>query len=130
MKHATNVVGAATLAALLYAGMARGQSSDAALRARAKVPEAEARVIALRQVPTGHVNSSELEEEHGHLIWSFDIARPGSRSISEIQVDAITGKIVAHERESPRQQAAEVKADAQEAKAARAKQAAPATRTP
>jgi hypothetical protein len=45
------------------------------------------------------------------LIWSFDIARPGSRAITEIQVDAKTGKIVSLQTESVRDQAKEAKAD-------------------
>jgi len=46
-------------------------------------------------------SSSELEKEHGKLIWSFDIAQVGSKNITEVQVDAKTGKIVSTKTETP-----------------------------
>jgi hypothetical protein len=44
-------------------------------------------------------------------VWSFDIAAPGTRDITEVQVDAVTGAIVSVETETPAQQAAEKKQD-------------------
>ena len=42
---------------------------------------------------------------------SYDIARPGIRDITEILVDAKTGKIISNQIESPRDQAKEAAAD-------------------
>jgi uncharacterized membrane protein YkoI len=52
-----------------------------------------------------------LEKEHGKLIWSFDIAMPKSKSITEVQVDALSGKIVSTQVETPKDQAKEAAAD-------------------
>ncbi|MEO5561181.1 MAG: PepSY domain-containing protein [Dokdonella sp.] len=82
------------------------------LHAQAKVSEADARTTALQKVPDGIIKSSELENEHGKLIWSFDIARPNSKDITEVQVDAKTGAIAATQVESPADQARETAADA------------------
>src|ERR1041384_2472791 len=82
------------------------------LEAKAKVSKAAAMKTALAKVPGGKVKEGELEEEKGRLIWSFDIATKGSKDITEVAVDAITGEIVTLENETPAQQAAEKAADA------------------
>jgi len=69
------------------------------LQAEAKVTEADARATALTKVPDGKIKEAELEREKGKLIWSFDIAKPNAEGISEVNVDAITGEIVAVEKE-------------------------------
>ena len=84
----------------------------------AKVSEAQAKSTALNKVPHGIVKSSELETEKGKLVWSFDIAQPSTKGVTEIQVDAITGKIASLKIETAAQEAKEAKADAKEAKAA------------
>jgi uncharacterized membrane protein YkoI len=77
------------------------QATQAKLAAEAKISESDARTTALAKVPGGAVSSSELEKEHGKLIWSFDIATVGSKNITEVQVDAKTGKIVSTKIETP-----------------------------
>lgn len=103
----TSVVGAAA-------------ESQSKLMAEAKVSEADAKATALAKVPSGTISSSELEREHGKLIWSFDIASKGSKNITEIQVDAISGKIVSTKMETPRNEAKEAVAETKEAADAKA----------
>lgn len=88
---------------------------------KAKVPEAKARVTALALVKDGTVKSSELEREHGKLIYSFDITQPNTPGVEEVQISAITGKLVARHHESTTKEATEAKAEAVEAKAPKAK---------
>ena len=57
------------------------------------------------------MQEAELEEEHGLLVWSFDIARPGTRNVTEVHVDAMTGKVVATEIETPAHEAQEAAAE-------------------
>jgi uncharacterized membrane protein YkoI len=106
-------IGLASIAfkAVLLVSAAAAEEPPATLLKQAKVTEEQATKIASAKVPDGTVKSSELEREHGKLIWSFDISRPGSRAITEIQVDAKTGKIVSLQTESVRDQAKEAKAD-------------------
>jgi len=52
-----------------------------------------------------------LENERGKLIWSFDIAVPKSRNVTEVQVDARTGSIVSTQIETPADQAKEATAE-------------------
>jgi uncharacterized membrane protein YkoI len=87
------------------------------LEARAKISKSTAMKTALAKVPGGKVKEGELEEENGKLIWSFDIATKGSKDISEIAVDAITGAIVAVATETPADQAKEKETDTAEKKA-------------
>ncbi len=77
------------------------ETTQAKLHAEARISEVQARTTALATVPGGSVSSSELEKEHGKLIWSFDIAQVGSKNITEVQVDAKIGKIVSTKIETP-----------------------------
>jgi uncharacterized membrane protein YkoI len=74
------------------------------LQAQAKISKEQAQQIALTKAPGGTVKEGELEKEKGKLIWSFDIATPGSKDITEVGVDAITGEVVSVEKETPEQQ--------------------------
>ena len=87
------------------------EESQAALKAQAKVTQEEATKTALAKVPDGKIKSVEIEKENGKLIWSFDISMPKSASITEVQVDAKTGKIVSTQVETPKDQAKEAAAD-------------------
>lgn len=93
----------AALAAALVIGCATTQT--------AKLSQAAAEKVALTRAPGGTVKESELEKEHGRLVWSFDIATPGTSDITEVQVDAVTGEVASVERETPAQQQAEKKKD-------------------
>jgi len=95
---------------------AKPSKKDADLHAQAKVSEDSARAIALKVVPGATVKEGELEKEKGKLIWSFDLKVAGKKGIEEVQVDAITGKVISHEHETPKQDAAEAKADKAAAK--------------
>ena len=81
------------------------------LLAQAKITEDQAGKIALTKAPGGVIQSKELEEEKGRLIWSFDIATSGTKNITEVQVDAKTGDVVAVDVETPKDQAKEAKED-------------------
>jgi uncharacterized membrane protein YkoI len=92
----------------LCAGLAQAkETSQASLMKQAKVSESTARTTALATVPSGTVASSELEKEHGKLVWSFDISSPGASGATEVQVDAISGKIISTEHESAAKEATE-----------------------
>ena len=97
---------------------AKKAETQAELQAEAKISLETARATALKQVPNGTVKASELEREHGKLIYSFDISVPGKTGIEEIAVNAIDGSVVTHEHETP---AMEKKEAAQEVKEKKAK---------
>ncbi len=78
---------------------------------QAKITKSEAEHIALGKVQHGRVKSAEIENEKGHLVWSFDIATPNTKDITEILVDAKSGKIISKQVETPRDQANEAAAD-------------------
>ena len=92
------------------------EESQAALRAEATVTEEAAEQTALAKVRHGKIKSSELEREHGKLIWSFDISKPKTKNITEIQVDAKTGMIVSTQTETPKDQAKEAAGEKMEKK--------------
>lgn len=121
MKTKT-VIGATTLGlAFVICNAFAAEPSQATLMSQAKVSEAQASSTALAKVPKGVVKSSELENEKGKLVWSFDISQPSAKGVTEIQVDAITGKIVSLKKETPAQESKEAKAEVKELKAAASK---------
>ncbi len=92
------------------------EPSQASLLKQAKVSKDAAAKTALAKVPGGTIKSSELENEHGALVWSFDIAVPKSRNIHEVLVNAVTGAIAHSGIETPKDQANEIRQDKMEAK--------------
>jgi uncharacterized membrane protein YkoI len=86
--------------------------SQTKLMREAKVSKEEAQETALKRVP-GKVESAELEREHHRLVWSFDI-RNSKGTITEVQVSAITGRVVRVEHESRKQEADEKRKEARE----------------
>jgi hypothetical protein len=86
-----------------------------ALAKKAKVTEDVAAKAAMARVPNGEIQTVELEEERGKLIYSYDIKVAGKTGIDEVGVSAMTGKVVAYSHETP---ADEKKEAAAEAKAA------------
>ena len=87
-----------------------------ALLKKAKVTEDAAAKTALARVPKGAIESVELEEEGGKLIYSYDIKTAGKSGVDEVQVSAITGKITSVAHETAAQTAKEDAADAKTAK--------------
>jgi uncharacterized membrane protein YkoI len=63
------------------------------LVAKAKVSEDSARAVALKRVP-GTVQSVELERERGRLLYEFHIQRSGRKGTTEVEVSALSGKVV------------------------------------
>jgi uncharacterized membrane protein YkoI len=104
----------ALAAALAFSHAFAAAPTQEALIAQAKVTKEQATQTALGKVPNGAVKSAELEREHGKLVWSFDLAQPGKSGVTEVQVDAVSGKVVSLKRESAAQEADEASAEAKE----------------
>jgi uncharacterized membrane protein YkoI len=77
------------------------QESETELLKQARVTKHEAKKIALARVKRGAIKCVELEKENGVLIWSVDIAQPAKKDLTDVWVDATTGKITAIEIEAP-----------------------------
>jgi hypothetical protein len=106
------------MATVVVAGLSAAGSAmadNAALLKEAKISEAKAREIALKQAP-GTVKSSELEKEKGTLVWSFDITNAKGGGITEVLVSAIDGHIVETKAETAKDEAAEKAKEAKENK--------------
>jgi len=101
MRYTMN---AATMAGIALAGALlavpahaqQGVNSDIpdSLAKQAKITEATARATATRRVPNGQIKEVELEREHGHLQYSYDVVVPGKTGVTEVSVDAVTGKVL------------------------------------
>jgi len=105
------LAGSIAVVALMAATTNGAEESQAVLQKQAKITEPQARSTALAKVVNGTIKSSELEKEHGKLIWSFDITTPKTQNITEVQVDAKTGKIVSTHIETPAKQAKEAQSE-------------------
>ena len=98
------------------AGPASAAKTDqASLQKEAKISRKQATEIAQKKVPGGKIESTELEREHGKLVYSFDI-RTSKPGVTEVLVNAMDGSIVSITHESPKKEAAEKKQEAKEKK--------------
>jgi Predicted membrane protein len=77
------------------------QQSGAELLQQARVTKHHAKKIALAKVNRGAIKCVALEKENGVLIWSVDIAQPPKKDLTDVWIDATTGKITAVEVETP-----------------------------
>ena len=89
-------------------------ADDPKLVAEAKIKETEARATAVAQIENGTVKSEELERENGHLIYSYDIEVPGKPGIDEVNVDAMTGQVIAKTHEGRKAERKEAATEAKE----------------
>ena len=113
------------LALILSASVAGAQAtthhkkaeSQAELQKEAKMTMVDARAMALREVPNSKVQAGEIEREGGKLIYSFDMKVANKSGIDEVNIDAMTGKLVSNKHETPKDEKAEAKADKKAAKA-------------
>ena len=99
------------LTALFLSTSAFAAPTEAELLRQAKITKAQAEKVALARVPKGKIQSAEIENEQHALVWSFDIVEPGSKDITEVLVNAKTGKIISLSTETPAAQAQESSAD-------------------
>ena len=113
MKKSFIAILLCTLSVFSFAGK---KVTQADLQKQAKITMDAAKKIAVEKEP-GDIKSSELENEHGKLIYSFDIKT--KTAIHEVNVDARTGDVVEDSIESAKDEAKEKKQD--EAQAARRK---------
>ena len=81
--------------------------AQAKLMAEAKISKETAQQTALAKVPNGTVKAAEIEKENGKLQWSFDVATPGTKDITEVNVDAMTGDVISVDKESAASEAKE-----------------------
>lgn len=110
MNYKHLLVGVAFFGLSLSPLLAEGET-DAALLKQAKITKTQAEHIAMAKVPGAKVQSAEIENEHHALVWSFDMVKTGSKDVTEVLVNAKTGKIVEVTTETPNDQAKEHAAD-------------------
>ncbi len=99
------------LASLTTTSLFAAGETDAQLLAQAKISKNQAEHIAMAKVPNAKIQSAEIEREHHALVWSFDMVKAGSKNVTEVLVDAKTGKVIEVTTETPNDQAKERAAD-------------------
>ena len=100
-----------TWTASAFAQNATMMEETPGLLRKAKVTAEAATASARAQVPQGAIISAEIEKENGKLIFSFDIRTEAKPGIDEVAVDAITGKVLSVQHETPVDEAKEKAAD-------------------
>jgi Peptidase propeptide and YPEB domain len=117
---------AALAAVVLVAPIARAQATykrdlPDSLVKQAKITEDVAAAAAQKRVPKGKIEGVELEKENGKLIFSYDLKTEGKTGIDEVQVSAISGKVVSFTHETPAMEKKEAAEDAKAKAAAKPK---------
>lgn len=105
---------ATVIVGVLFIGCAKSQHQ---LEKMGTIKQAQAESIALASVPNGKIKETEIEKEKGLLVWSFDIATPGTEDITEVLIDAKTGKIVSTKIEKAAKEANEEEKEEKESPA-------------
>lgn len=121
MKYTSLVAGFAAMFVAVPAAHAQAtykRDLPDSLMKQVKITEEIAAATAQKRVPKGTIQGVEIEREKGKLIYSYELKVAGKTGTEEVNVDAVTGKVVAHEHESA---AAEKKEAAAEAKPAKPK---------
>jgi hypothetical protein len=107
MRKSYYLFSACALAALVLPSSGFAAPNEKELLKQAKITRAQAEKIALQKVPRGKIQSAEIENERHALVWSFDIEKPGDKDITEVLVNAKSGKIISVSTENPAAQARE-----------------------
>lgn len=82
-----------------------------AVETKMSISQSDAEKIALAKVPGGVIETAKLEMESKKQIWSVDVKMPESKNITEVHIDALSGKVLSVQIETPEQQAKEAEAD-------------------
>ena len=98
IKHGIVLAGVLSLA---VGGCASDRQEQAALLAQVRISKDQAAQAALAKTPGGRIKAAELDNDQGKLVWWFDIAIPGSKDITEVDVDALTGGVISVATETP-----------------------------
>lgn len=112
MKHVamlTIAVVAFTIPGVVRAQATYKRDIPDSLAKLAKVSEEAAAKTAQKRVPKGTIQGVELEREKGRLIYSYDMKVAGRSGEEEVNIDAMTGKLVRAFHESPAAEKKEVK---------------------
>jgi uncharacterized membrane protein YkoI len=89
----------------LLVAAAVGLSVSVVFASQTYIGMKKARAIASKQV-AGKITSSELEKEHGKMVYSFDI-RTADGGITEVVINAKTGDVISTTVESAEDEAKE-----------------------
>lgn len=111
------VAGAATLECTAKVS---SKLNDAQMKKLAKVNLPAAQATAIQSVGKANLDrvvSKELEVEDGCLLYSFDLRLRSKEGIDEVQVDAVSGKVISQKHETAADEAAEKSEDAKPAHA-------------
>jgi len=109
------LLGAASSAVAQQPGVTIKEDTPGLL-ARAKIRSDSAIKLARARIPGATIQSAEIENEDGRLIYSFDMKTTGRSGIDEVNVDAWTGKVLPVEHEGPKAEARERAADSASAR--------------
>jgi len=71
------------------------QENEGKLFEQAAQTKHQAKQIALAKVKGGKIKCVELKNVNGALIWSVDVMQSGKKDLTDVWVDARTGKITA-----------------------------------
>jgi hypothetical protein len=112
-KVSVVLLSVAMSAPVLAAQSVKVAESKPGLLKQAKITADSAIAVAKATLPKATISSAEIEQENGKLIYSFDMKTAGKSGIDEVNVNALTGKLVGKpQHESAADEKKEADADA------------------
>jgi uncharacterized membrane protein YkoI len=104
LVHGKSIAAVTVLVCALSPALAR--AADTPPKNRISMEAARKAAV---KVYGGQIKGEELEFENKMWIYSFDLKKAGDKNVHEVQIDAITGKLVSDKTETPAQETREAK---------------------
>lgn len=85
--------------AAIQPGIAVLEEDSPGLLAQATISDAAARAVALERFPNGQIVDAEIDEDHGRVMYKYQLHVASERRNVDVDIDAKTGAIVAVEED-------------------------------
>lgn len=85
--------------AAIQPGNAVLEEDSPGLLAQATISDAAARAVALERFPNGQIVDAEIDEDHGRVMYKYQLHVASERRTVDVNIDAKTGAIVAVEED-------------------------------
>jgi uncharacterized membrane protein YkoI len=84
---------------VIQPGIAQLEEDSPGLLAQATISDAAARAVALERFPNGQIVDAEIDEDHGRVMYKYELHIASERRTVDVDIDAKTGAIVAVEED-------------------------------
>ena len=93
MKQSRRFFFALLLCTLAASPLNAAENREARRIHQGKITKNEAQHLALKKFPGATVKKCELTSGRDHSVWVMDVVKAGSKTVTKIEVDGLSGKV-------------------------------------